>query len=104
MDPLGRAGQRPRWIRAQPARCLADGSRALACRRLRGGRVGTGEGQLGLEDLLVDLGDVVYLVDPDVTAGTGGLEAVRVGPLHQVVVDGRVDTAGPAAADRGRRL
>jgi hypothetical protein len=27
------------------------------------------EGELGLEDLLVDLGDVVDLVDPDVAAG-----------------------------------
>src|SRR6202522_3999536 len=66
--------------------------------------LGAGERQLGLEDLLLDLGDVVYFVDPDVTAGAGGLEAVGAAPVHEVVVDGRVDAAGLAVAHGGRRL
>jgi hypothetical protein len=56
--------------------------------RLRGGCLGAGERHLDLEHLLLDLGDVVDLVDPDVAAGAVGLVAVRGGVVDQVVVDG----------------
>jgi hypothetical protein len=59
-------------------RFFSGGSSATAVVRvvrLRGCRFRAGERQLDLEHLLIDLGDVVYLVDPDVAAGAGGLIA-----------------------------
>jgi hypothetical protein len=52
-----------------------------------------GKGQLGLEDLLVCLGDVIHLVEPDVALGPVRLIAVRLDPGDQVLVDHRVAEA-----------
>src|SRR6202034_246762 len=62
---------------------------------------GPGERLLDLEDLLFDLGKVVDFVDPYLAAGSAGLEAVRAGPLGQVVIDHGEDAGGTAAAHGG---